>query len=193
MQVYMCVCMCMFVHQWLHQRKMVRKALGDALASSSAQHVEAWFLGSARHVCNVCNMKISCISWYIMPSFCIFCAGWNMSIDVSFGGFGGLWIKLIKSRWSMIQCDKHDKPINSDWMFCLKPAIPPGAKNYAWSHFGLGQIHPQNISKMKSFKTVAREISPDLHLIMPELHLVSPDFFFKKLGKCKMQFHFPVI
>ena len=31
-----------------------------------------------------------------------------------------------------------------------KLVIPPEAKNYAWSHFG--QIHPQDISKMKSLK-----------------------------------------
>ena len=38
---------------------------------------------------------------------------------------------------------------------------------------------------MKSQKTVVREVSPDLHLIMPELHQVSPEFFFQKMGKCK--------
>ena len=77
--------------------------------------------------------------------------------------------------------------------------IPPEAeksaqaKNYAWSHFG--QIHPQDISKMKSLKkTVVREVSPDSHLITPELHQVSPEFFFlEKMGKCKKQFHFPVV
>ena len=77
--------------------------------------------------------------------------------------------------------------------------IPPEAEksaqanNYAWCHFG--QIHPQDISKMKSLKKkVVREVSPDSHLITPELHQVSPEFFFlEKMGKCKMQFHFPVV
>ena len=33
---------------------------------------------------------------------------------------------------------------------------------------------------------MVRQVSPDLHLIAPELHQVSPEFFFKKMGKCKM-------
>jgi len=83
--------------------------------------------------------------------------------------------------------------INSDWLFRPKLKNPPGAKNYAWCHFG--QIHPQDISKMKSVKKkVVREVSPDSHLITPELHQVWPEFFFlEKMGKCKMQFHFPVV
>ena len=83
--------------------------------------------------------------------------------------------------------------INSDWLFRPKLKNPPGAKNYAWCHFG--QIHPQDISKMKSIKKkVVREVSPDSHLITPELHQISPEFFFlEKMGKCKMQFHFPVV
>ena len=58
-----------------------------------------------------------------------------------------------------------------------------GAKKFAWCQFG--QIHPQDISKMKSLKKkVVREVSPDSHLITPELHQVSPEFFFsRKNGK----------
>ena len=80
--------------------------------------------------------------------------------------------------------------INSDWLFRPKLKNPPGAKNYAWSHFG--QIHPQDISKMKSLKkTVVREVSPDSHLITPELHQVSPEFFFsKKWENAKSSFIF---
>ena len=59
--------------------------------------------------------------------------------------------------WLRVQSADLDLPqavisarINSDWMFCPKLVIPPEAKNYAWSHFG--QIHPQDISKMKSLK-----------------------------------------
>ena len=91
--------------------------------------------------------------------------------------------------WFVDQVDQVKVINDSMWQtwqtYQFRLNVLPEAGNSAWSHFGLGQIHPQNISKMKSFKTVVREISPDLHLIMSELHQVSPDFFSKNWENAK--------
>ena len=73
--------------------------------------------------------------------------------------------------------------INSDWLFRPKLKNLPGAKNYAWCHFG--QIHPQDISKMKSLKKKSgtgsfARLTPNYAWITPSFAWV---FFSRKNGK----------